>query len=91
MEIKWKTFWEQNFQVRHNIIESSIDKDRKKSLRLMCVAITKEDVRRAMNNLGVPNENEARGKYLEDDCISSLLIFNNEIQYKLWMLVKNLI
>lgn len=25
------------------------------------IAITKEDVRRAMNNLGVPNENEARG------------------------------
>lgn len=30
----------------------------------MYTAITKEDVRRAMNNLGVPNENEARGMVL---------------------------
>lgn len=48
----------------------------------MCVAITKEDVLRAMNNLGVPNENEARGEDLEDDCISNLLTFNNETQCK---------
>jgi hypothetical protein len=45
----------------------------------MCVAITKEDVRRAMNNLGVPNENEARGKDLEDNCIFNLAVSNNKI------------